>query len=76
MKCKMTKKELLENKYFNALPNDVELVFRTSHELEECYPLQLEQLTYESKPNGKRALVIDALPRPYLESTGMFIMPD
>ncbi len=72
----MTKKELLENKYFNAMPDDVELVFRTSNELERCYPLQLEQLAYESKPNGKRALVIDALPRPYLESVGMFIMPD
>lgn len=58
----MTKKELLENKYFNAIPDDVELVFRTSNELEGCYPLQLEQLTYETRPNGKRALVIDAIP--------------
>ena len=35
----MTKKELLENEVFQALPDDAEIVFATGEKLKMCVPL-------------------------------------
>lgn len=35
----MTKKELLENELFAALPDDAEIVFATGNKLKMCVPL-------------------------------------
>ena len=72
----MTKKELLENEWFAALPMDVELVFHTDTKLEGDVPVGFDDLAITKQANGKMALVIDALPRTYLQRRGMFIMPD
>lgn len=48
----MTKKELLENKVFQNMPEDTEIVFNTCCELENCLPVQLEDLSYHSKIVG------------------------
>ena len=44
----MTKKELLENKYFEAMPDDTELVFRTCSNTAMCRPIISEDIAFES----------------------------
>ena len=48
----MTKKELLENRVFQNMPEDTEIVFNTNSEVENCLPLMAEDLSYHSKIVG------------------------
>lgn len=41
----MTKKELLENRFFQLMPDDTEIVFNTSVVLQNCMPVTNEYLT-------------------------------
>lgn len=45
----MTKKELLENKIFQRMPDDTELVFATAVKGTECKPVIEDCLTYMSE---------------------------
>lgn len=73
----MTKKELLENRFFQMLPDDTEIIFNTAQEPQICVPVSEGYLTYRSEivqwckkeisgglePLYKTYLVINA--RPY-----------
>ena len=45
----MTKKELLENEAFAALPDDTEIVFNTSKNIEARVPLTFNECYYEKR---------------------------
>ena len=78
----MTKKELLELEAFKCMPDDTEIVFHTSNEVDRCVPLTpricyyINQAVVRSTHWSLRempeckfhsAFVIDAMPRDYLE---------
>ena len=42
----MTKKELLENPHFKALPDDAQLVFATNASLKKCKKITKDDLLY------------------------------
>ena len=48
----MTKKELLENKVFQAMPDDTEIVFNTAVKAENCRPLMVDDLSFRSEIVG------------------------
>ena len=56
----MTKKELLENEVFKALPDDAQIVTRMNSNSELYYPLSFDELT-ACQANGRTCLVIDAV---------------
>ena len=68
----MTKQELLDNKYWQQLPPDTEIVLNTSPETERCMPLTFDDLVYKREIVGfaKRELEepngIEARYRDYL----------
>lgn len=45
----MTKKELLENEAFKALPDDSQIIFKTSEHRQICEPLTPEHCWYEKR---------------------------
>lgn len=48
----MTKKELLENEIFAAMPDDAEIVFGTDAKCENCRPLMQSDIYYQSEIVG------------------------
>ena len=80
----MTKKELLENEWFKAAPDDTPMVFKTCEFLAACEPLRKENLWFMSQatnaqgippssewrtePLVLKAIVIDAIPCNFLEN--------
>lgn len=48
----MTKKELLDNEIFAAMPDDAEIVFATDVKCENCRPLMPEDICYQSEIVG------------------------
>ena len=76
----MTKRELLEDDLFKAMPDDTEIVFNTSPSIDGCLPLKFNDLTYRSdivawcernrgmdapEPVFRKAIVINARPISY-----------
>lgn len=45
----MTKKELLENRFFQMLPDDTEIIFNTAQEPQYCVPVSEGYLTYRTE---------------------------
>ena len=45
----MTKKELLEMEAFKALPDDAQIVFKTSKDIRACAPLTHNDVWYERR---------------------------
>lgn len=45
----MTKKELLENEAFKALPDDSQIIFKTSEHRQMCVPLIQQHCWYEKR---------------------------
>ena len=45
----MTKKELLEDETFKALPDDTQIIFKTSEHRQMCEPLTHEHCWYEKR---------------------------
>lgn len=45
----MTKKELLENRYFQMMPDDTEIVFNTDVKADCCKPVTEDDLTFSSE---------------------------
>ena len=52
----MTKKELLENETFAALPDDTEIVFNTSKHIEARVPLTFNECYYEKRCTNLEAI--------------------
>lgn len=48
----MTKKELLENPYFKAMPDNTQIVFGTSNEPSKCRPVMDRDLTFVHEVEG------------------------
>ena len=49
----MTKKEFLELEAFKALPDDAEIVFKTSKDIRACVPLTANDVWYEKRCTNK-----------------------
>lgn len=62
----MTKKELLSNEIFKALPKDAEIVFATGNDILHCVPVNFLNLSVIQE-GKKTALMIDAIPYWYLK---------
>lgn len=45
----MTKKELLENETFKALPDDTQIIFKTCEHRQMCEPMTAEHCWYEKR---------------------------
>ena len=48
----MTKKELLDNRIFQQMPDNAEIVFNTAVKAEDCYPLTEKDLSYRQEIVG------------------------
>ena len=48
----MTKKELLDSRIFQQMPDDTELVFNTNVKAEDCIPVTEKDLSFRSEIVG------------------------
>ena len=58
----MTKKELLQDYWFQHIPDDADIVFRTNNELRICRTLDHSHMILQKDEDGHTKLVIDAVP--------------